>query len=128
MYKKLIYLISFVCMISMTGSASADLVDHWRFDEASGTTAFNNVAGGTNGTIDGATWTNDPPHGVVLSFDGVDDVVTMVDYKGITGGASRSICLWFKTDGGGTGPRRRRAVARRSKGRPGTRSRRRAGC
>jgi len=104
MFRRLICLLSLALLLSVAGIASADLVDHWRFDEASGTTAFNSVAGGTNGTIDGATWTNDPPHGVVLSFDGVDDVVTMVGYKGITGGASRSMCLWFKTDGGGTGP------------------------
>ena len=106
MCKKLIYLVSFVLVFWLTaGIAVADLIDHWKFDEASGTTAFNSVVGGTNGTINGATWINDPGRGVVLSFDGIDDVVNMIDYKGITGGASRSMCLWFKTDGlGGTGP------------------------
>jgi len=105
MCRKLIYLFSFVLVLAVVGEASADLVDHWKFDEGSGTAAFNNVAGGTDGTIDGATWVNDPIRGVVLSFDGIDDVVTMIGYKGITGGASRTMCLWFKTDGlGGTGP------------------------
>jgi hypothetical protein len=105
MCRKLICLVSFVLVLGVASNALADLVDHWKFDEGSGTTAFNNVAGGTNGTIDGATWVNDPIRGVVLSFDGIDDVVTMIGYKGITGGASRTMCLWFKTDGlGGTGP------------------------
>jgi len=105
MSKKLIYLISFVLVLGVASSALANLVDHWKFDEGSGTTAFNNVAGGTDGTIDGATWVNDPIRGVVLSFDGTGDVVTIIGYKGITGGASRTMCLWFKTDGlGGTGP------------------------
>jgi len=105
MCRKLICLVSFVLVLGAASNALADLVDHWKFDEGSGTTAFNNVAGGTDGTIDGATWVNDPIRGVVLSFDGIDDVVTMIGYKGITGGASRTMCLWFKTDGlGGTGP------------------------
>ncbi len=104
MSKKLIYLVSFVLVLGIAGNTLADLVDQWKFDEGSGTTAFNSVAGGTDGTIDGATWVNDPIRGVVLSFDGIDDVVNMIDYKAITGGASRSMCLWFKTDGsGGTG-------------------------
>jgi len=105
MCRKLICLVSFVLVLGVAGNALADLVDHWKFDEGSGTTAFNSVTGGTDGTIDGATWVNDPIRGVVLSFDGIDDVVTMIGYKGITGGASRTVCLWFKTDGlGGTGP------------------------
>ena len=70
MSKKLIYLISFVLVLGVASSALANLVDHWKFDEGSGTTAFNTVAGGTDGTIDGATWVNDPIRGVVLSFDG----------------------------------------------------------
>jgi hypothetical protein len=105
MYGKLMCLVSCVLVLGVAGNALADLVDHWKFDDGSGTTAFNSVAGGTDGTIDGATWVNDPTRGVALNFDGIDDVVTMIGYKGITGSASRSMCLWFKTDGlGGTGP------------------------
>ena len=99
MCKKLIYLVSFVLVLGISSNTLADLVDHWKFDEGSGTTAFNSVTGGTDGTIVSAMWVNDPVRGVVLSFDGIDDVVNMIDYKGITGGASRSMCLWFKTDG-----------------------------
>ena len=104
MYRRFIRPVVLVLVLGIAGNASADLVDHWRLDEGSGDTAFNSVAGGVDGAINGAIWANDPPRGVVLSFDGVDDVVTMVDYKAITGGASRSMSLWFKTDGAGTGP------------------------
>ncbi|NOR67202.1 MAG: hypothetical protein GQ528_07585, partial [Woeseiaceae bacterium] len=104
MYRKFIRPVTLVLVLGIASNALADLVDHWRLDEGSGDTAFNSVTGGVDGTISGATWANEPPRGVVLSFDGVDDVVTMVDYKAILGGASRSMSLWFKTDGAGTGP------------------------
>jgi len=104
MFRRFICLVTLILVLGITGNSLADLIDHWRLDEGSGDTAINSVAGGVDGTINGATWASEPPRGVVLSFDGVDDVVTMVGYKGITGGASRSMCLWFKTDGAGTGP------------------------
>ncbi|MHC4226205.1 MAG: LamG domain-containing protein [Planctomycetota bacterium] len=104
MYRKFICPVTFILVLGITDNALADLIDHWKFDEGSGNTAINNVASGIDGTINGATWVSDPPRGVALSFDGIDDVVNMVGYKAITGGASRSMCLWFKTDGGGTGP------------------------
>ena len=104
MCKRLMCFIPFFLVLALTGNVLADLIDHWKFDEGSGNTAINSVAGGVDGTINGATWISDPVQGVVLSFDGIDDVVNMVGYKAITGGASRSMCLWFNTDGGGTGP------------------------
>ena len=104
MFRRLICLVSLALVLGVAGNAGADLVDHWNLDGGSGTTAIDRVAGGTDGAISGATWVNDPERGSVLSFDGVDDVVTMVGYKAITGGASRSMSLWFKTDGSGSGP------------------------
>jgi hypothetical protein len=80
-----------------------DLVGWWKFDESSGPTAFDSSPGGNNGTINGASWVNDPERGTVLSFDGTDDVVDIIGYKGITGGASRTMCMWIKSaDAGGT--------------------------
>ena len=63
MSKKLLYLVCFVSVLGAAGKALADLADHWKFDEGCGTTAFNSVAGGTDGTINGATWVNDPTRG-----------------------------------------------------------------
>ncbi len=104
MFRRFICALTLILVLGITANTSADLIDHWRLDEGSGDIAVNSVAGGVDGTINGPTWASEPPRGVVLSFDGVDDVVTIVGYKGITGGASRSMCLWFKTDGAGTGP------------------------
>jgi hypothetical protein len=40
--------------------ANDDVLDHWHFDERSGTTAYDSSGNGKNGTIwDGATWVED---------------------------------------------------------------------
>ncbi|KPJ66746.1 MAG: hypothetical protein AMJ43_06965 [Coxiella sp. DG_40] len=50
-----------------------DPISHWKFDEGSGTVAYDS-AGDNDGTIYGATWTTGQINGA-LSFDGVDDYV-----------------------------------------------------
>lgn len=63
------------------GSPVGSAVGHWKFDEGYGTTANNSGSGGAtlNGTITGATWTNDGKFGKALSFDGSNDYVTKSD-------------------------------------------------
>jgi hypothetical protein len=59
MSKKLIYLVSFVFVLSvaLTGTARAELVAHWRFDEGSGTLASDTSGNGNDGTVEGdAMW------------------------------------------------------------------------
>jgi hypothetical protein len=87
MCRKFIRPVTFILVLGIAGNTLADLIDHWRLDEGTGNTAVNSIAGGVDGTINGAAWVNEPPRGVALSFDGVDDVVTVVGYKAITGGA-----------------------------------------
>jgi len=55
MSKKLIYLVSFVFVLSMAlmGTAKAELVAQWRFDEGSGTTAADTSGNGNDGTLEG---------------------------------------------------------------------------
>ncbi len=57
------------------GSPVGSQVGYWKFDEGQGTTANNSGNGGStlNGTINGATWTNDGKFGKALSFDGSND-------------------------------------------------------
>jgi hypothetical protein len=45
-------------------------VGYWKFDEGSGTTAYDSSGYGNNGTVYGATWV-DGKYGKALSFDGV---------------------------------------------------------
>jgi len=82
-------------------AAQAGLLNHWKLDETSGSTAVDSGSGANDGTITGAT-TNQPGKiGQAYSFDGAGDWVVMTGYKGITGKASRSMTAWIKTDGTG---------------------------
>jgi hypothetical protein len=56
----------------------AKLVAHWTFDEGSGTTAADVLGNGTNGVLQGPTWTAGR-FGAALSFDGVDDKIGLTD-------------------------------------------------
>ncbi|MDB4544509.1 lamin tail domain-containing protein, partial [Akkermansiaceae bacterium] len=51
--------------------AGVGLLGYWPLDENSGSSAPNSVAGGQDAQLfNGATWTNDPTRGQVLSFNG----------------------------------------------------------
>lgn len=57
-------------------TAEGALLGLWRLDEVSGTTALNDAAGGTDGTLNnGPVWTYDTARGNVIQFDGGDDWV-----------------------------------------------------
>jgi len=58
----------------MAGSASAELIGHWMFDEGSGDVAFDISGNGNDGTINGAQ-SVPGVGGSALEFDGVDDYV-----------------------------------------------------
>jgi len=58
------------------------LISHWKFDEGSGTTAYDS-AGNNDGTVYGAQWTTGQINGA-LSFDGVDDYVEVHDSPDFT--------------------------------------------
>lgn len=95
-----IYLFLFFSMLV----GRADLVAHWTFDEAAGTTAGDSSANNRNGTIaGGAIWnTTDLPaipsgSSAALQFDGVDDQVDIVGYKGISGTGDRTISAWIRS-------------------------------
>ncbi|UCG46920.1 MAG: hypothetical protein JSU94_15640 [Phycisphaerales bacterium] len=81
------------------------LVSHWKFDEGTGTTAYDS-AGDNHGTIHGAQWTAGRFNNA-LDFDGNDGV----DVEGSSGAASTlnihdsdlTVSAWVKTRGtGGT--------------------------
>jgi hypothetical protein len=75
MYKKLIYLVSFVIFLSsaLTGTARAELVGWWRFDEGSGTAALDSSGNGNDGTFNGNPQWVVGYFGGALEFDGIDD-------------------------------------------------------
>ena len=60
-------------------NASTGLVAAFGFDEASGTTAVDTSGTGNTGTVNGATRTTSGRFGAALSFDGVNDQVSVAD-------------------------------------------------
>ena len=73
------------------------LVGLWRFDEGSGTTAYDNsgTVPPNDGTVNGATY-EPSPMGQALSFDG-DDYVQLPASNTILDTDTFTIEAWFKT-------------------------------
>ncbi len=96
MSKKLIYLVSFVLLLSAAGNASADLLVHWRLDEGSGTIAFDSSGNGNDGTFSGEPqWVDGHGGGGALEFDGVDDFV-VYSFDQAQTFAAFSVAFWVK--------------------------------
>ncbi|MGA2092954.1 MAG: LamG-like jellyroll fold domain-containing protein, partial [Sedimentisphaerales bacterium] len=70
------------------------LVAEWKFDEGTGTTAYD-FTGSNNGTIYGATWTTGMS-GKALSFDGVNDYVSVSDSTSLDISSEITITAWIK--------------------------------
>jgi hypothetical protein len=89
-------LIVLITVISLAGSASADMIAHWTFDEGSGQT-LHDSAGSNNGTIYGATWTAGKTGGG-LSFNGNSSYVDVPDAASLrfNQNSSFSMTYWAK--------------------------------
>ncbi|MHC4439770.1 MAG: LamG-like jellyroll fold domain-containing protein, partial [Planctomycetota bacterium] len=73
MCRKSIYLIALILVLSMAVNACAELVGHWKFDESSGTTAYDISGNGNDGTFNGNPQWVAGYFGTALEFDGTDD-------------------------------------------------------
>jgi predicted outer membrane repeat protein len=74
------------------------LVEHWKFDDAVGLTALSSSIDGCDGILvnmDETAWVDGYAAGA-LEFDGLDDFVQIVGYKGISGSAERTCAAWIK--------------------------------
>jgi hypothetical protein len=65
--------------VSVNNTASGGLVGAWSFNEGSGNTVTDASGKGNPGTISGATRTTSGKYGGALTFDGVNDLVTVAD-------------------------------------------------
>ena len=97
MCKKLIYLVSFVLVLSLAGSASAELVAYWPLDNDA-----NDAIGELNWTLDpnGTSFSTDSMVGTgALSFDGItgegrqDAVGPLIDAF-----TTKTVVFWFKAE------------------------------
>jgi hypothetical protein len=93
MSKKLIYLLCFVLLLSVSSTASAELVAHWPLDEGSGTVAHDTSGNGNDGTFNGEPQWVSGFTGGALEFDGVDDYVAIGDLD-LTG--SFTLTFWMR--------------------------------
>ncbi len=77
MYRRLIYLVSLVVVLSiaLTNTTEAELVGWWRFDEGSGTIANDSSGNGNDGTFNGNPQWVVGYFGGALEFDGSDDYI-----------------------------------------------------
>jgi hypothetical protein len=75
MYKKLIYLISFVFVLSLVlpNAVEADLVGWWKFDEDSGNTAMDSSGNGFDILLPDTTTWEDGLFGGAVHFYGVGE-------------------------------------------------------
>jgi chitodextrinase len=79
----------------VTGAAPG-LVAAYSFDETSGGTASDVSGNGNVGTISGAAWEPGGKHGGALSFDGVDDWVTVADAPSLELSPAMTLEAWVK--------------------------------
>ncbi|MBI4227700.1 MAG: LamG domain-containing protein, partial [Candidatus Omnitrophica bacterium] len=80
-----------------TLTSIAGLVSHWKMDEGTGTIAGDNT-GLNAGTLSGATWSTSGKYGKALSFDGVDDYVSVPAAAALDpGSGNQTIAAWIKT-------------------------------
>jgi hypothetical protein len=91
-----------VVVLVLCGTAQANLVAHWEFEEGQGDTTYDS-AGSNNGTIHGAQWTAGKVGDYALEFDGNNDYVeTNNGILNLTM-ENHTIALWAKNDDLGSG-------------------------
>jgi hypothetical protein len=81
--------------ITVNGAAGGP-VAAYAFDAGAGSTLADATSGGHNGTISGASWDAAGHSGRALSFDGVDDMVTIADHSDFDFTSTFTIESWVK--------------------------------
>jgi hypothetical protein len=87
----------------LTDGAGNPPVAEWRFDEKTGSTAYDTSGNGNDGSITGATWTSGCKQGVCLEFNGENSVVNLPLIPAVTINGTYTFNAWVKLNGFGTG-------------------------
>ncbi len=101
MSKKLIYSISFILSLDLAliSTSRADIIGWWRFDEGSGTTAYDSSGSGNDGTIIGNPQWVTGKIGGALQFNGADSIVDIPYSPNMTPSDGTTMTAWvFPTD------------------------------
>lgn len=80
----------------VTAPRGSDPVLSLSFDEGTGPIARDGSVFHNDGTITGASWTNDGRFGKALSFDGSDDQVVVTDAKSLDLDGDLTVSAWVK--------------------------------
>ncbi|MHC4356006.1 MAG: LamG domain-containing protein, partial [Planctomycetota bacterium] len=101
MCKKLVLVLALSLLLA--GTANAELVGWWKFDEASGSTAADSSGNGNDGTLNGsATWAPaDGQKGGALSMDGSAGGYVLIPNGGdltLINQGDFTITMWFRQD------------------------------
>ena len=105
MCKKLIYLTSFVLVLALVGTSTAQnidpsLVGWWSFDEGSGTVAKDTSGKSVDGTFIGEPkWGQEGEHRGILLLDGTEAEPEYVLIEGEFQVPVYTITIWFRIDG-----------------------------
>ena len=96
--------IGVMCVVSVfaaglsaaTGASAAGsgLVASYDFDAGSGSVLADRSGNGNNGVLSGATWSKSGKYGGALTFDGVDDWVTVADSSSLDLTKGMTIEAW----------------------------------
>jgi hypothetical protein len=88
--------------VTVSNAAPANLVAAYNFNEGSGTTLIDRTGNGRTGTLSGPTWTTSGKFGGALSFDGINDSVTVADANALDLTTGMTLEAWvFPTASGG---------------------------
>jgi len=103
MYRKLIYLVSFVFLFSvaLTNPAKAadpDLVGWWRLDDGAGTTAVDSSGNGNDGALQGNPQWVTGQIGKALQFNGADEYVDVPHADILTTDNEVTVMAWINTE------------------------------
>ncbi len=74
----------------------------YNFDEGAGTTLTDRTGRGHAGSVSGATWSGAGRHGGALSFDGIDDLVTIADAADLDLTTAMTLEAWVRPTAGAT--------------------------
>jgi chitodextrinase len=77
-------------------AATAGPVAAYSFDQGSGSVLADQSGNGNGGSISGALWSGSGRFGSALSFDGVDDVVTVADAPELDLSSSLTVEAWVR--------------------------------
>ena len=102
MCRKLIYLFSFILVLglvlmSVAKAADPDLAAYWKFDDGSGTTAFDSTGNGNDGVFVGDPKWVPGKLGGALEFDG-DDYLNCGNGPSLQIQDAITIAFWFKVE------------------------------